>query len=30
MSFGQYPEVTLAEVRVLHAAARRLLVSGID
>jgi hypothetical protein len=24
MSFGQYPEVTLAEVRVLHAAARRL------
>jgi integrase len=30
MSFGQYPEVTLAEVRVLHAAARRLLVSGVD
>jgi Arm DNA-binding domain len=30
MSFGQYPEVTLAEVRVFHAAARRLLVSGID
>jgi integrase len=30
MSFGQYPEVTLAEVRVLHAAARRLLVSGAD
>jgi integrase len=30
MSFGQYPEVTLAEVRVLHANARRLLVSGVD
>jgi integrase len=30
MSFGKYPEVTLAEVRVFHAAARRLLVSGID
>ena len=30
MSFGQYPEVTLAEVRVLHAAARRLLASGVD
>jgi integrase len=30
MSFGQYPEVTLAEVRALHAAARRLLVSGVD
>jgi integrase len=30
MSFGQYPEVTLAEVRVLHAAARRSLVYGID
>lgn len=30
MSFGQYPEVTLAEVRVLHAAARRLLANGID
>ncbi|HXC97452.1 MAG TPA: integrase arm-type DNA-binding domain-containing protein [Edaphobacter sp.] len=30
MSFGQYPEVTLAEVRALHAEARRLLTSGID
>jgi hypothetical protein len=30
MSFGQYPEVTLAEVRVLYAAARRLLIAGID
>jgi hypothetical protein len=28
MSLGQYPEVMLAEVRVLHANARRLLVSG--
>jgi integrase len=30
MSFGRYPEVTLAEVRVLHAAARRMLVAGVD
>lgn len=30
MSFGQYPEVTLAEVRALHASARRMLVSGVD
>lgn len=30
MSFGQYPEVTLAEVRALHAAARRSLASGLD
>jgi integrase len=30
MSFGQYPAVTLVEVRALHAAARRLLVSGVD
>jgi integrase len=30
MSFGRYPEVTLAEVRVLHAAARRLLAAGDD
>jgi integrase len=30
MSFGQYPEVTLAEVRALHAGARRLLASGVD
>ena len=30
MSFGQYPEVTLADVRVRHADARRLLVSGVD
>ncbi len=30
MSFSQYPEVMVAEVRVLHANARRLLVSGID
>jgi integrase len=30
MSFGQYPEVTLAEIRVLHAAARRSLASGVD
>ena len=30
MSFGQYPEVTLAEVRALHAAGRRLLSSGVD
>jgi integrase len=29
-AFGQYPEVTLANVRVLHAAARRLLASGVD
>jgi integrase len=26
MSFGQYPEVRLVEVRALHAAARRLLL----
>jgi hypothetical protein len=30
MSFGHYPEVTLAEVRALHAAARRLLAAGDD
>jgi hypothetical protein len=30
MSFGHYPEVTLAEVRALHAAARRLLAAGHD
>lgn len=30
MSFGQYPEITLAEARALHAAARRLLASGVD
>jgi len=30
MAFGQYPEVKLAEVRVLHAAARRLLAFGVD
>jgi hypothetical protein len=30
MALGQYPEVTLAEVRALHAAARRLLASGVD
>jgi hypothetical protein len=30
MSFGQYPETTLAEVRALHASARRLLASGVD
>jgi integrase len=30
MSFGQYPEVTLAEVRALHASARRMLASGVD
>jgi integrase len=30
MSFGQYPEVTLAEVRALHASARRTLASGAD
>ena len=27
---GEYPEVTLAEVRVLHAAARRSLASDVD
>jgi integrase len=30
MAFGQYPEVTLAEVRERHAIARRLLASGVD
>lgn len=30
MSFGQYPEVTLAEVRDRHAKERRLLASDID
>jgi len=30
MSFGQYPEVTLAEVRAFHAEARRLLATGVD
>jgi integrase len=30
MSFGHYPEVTLAEVRALHAAARRMLAAGDD
>jgi integrase len=30
MTFGQYPEVTLAQARLLHAAARAKLASGID
>jgi Arm DNA-binding domain len=30
MSFGQYPEVTLAEVRAFHAEARRLLATAVD
>jgi integrase len=30
MSFGQYPEVSLADARDKHGAARKLLVSGID
>ena len=30
MTFGAYPEVTLAEVRELHADARKLLRSGVD
>ena len=30
MAFGAYPEVTLAEVRELHADARKLLRSGVD
>jgi integrase len=30
MSLGQYPEVSLAEARDLHFAARKLLASGVD
>ncbi len=30
MSYGRYPDVTLADVRERHASARRLLASGID
>jgi integrase len=30
MAFGAYPEVTLAEVRELHADGRKLLRSGVD
>jgi integrase len=30
MALGQYPEVSLAQVRALHSAARRLLASGVD
>ena len=30
MAFGKYPDVSLAQVRVLHAEARSLLASGID
>jgi len=30
MALGQYPDVPLAEVRDRHAAARRLLASGVD
>ena len=30
MAFGAYPEVILAEVRELHADARKLLRSGVD
>jgi hypothetical protein len=29
MSYGQYPDITLAEARERHASARRLLASGI-
>jgi integrase len=30
MSYGRYPDVTLADARERHASARRLLASGID
>jgi len=30
MAFGKYPDVSLAQARELHAAARRLLASGVD
>jgi len=30
MSFGKYPDVPLVSARALHAAARRLLASGVD
>ena len=30
MSFGPYPDITLAQARELHAAARHLLASGTD
>ncbi len=30
MSFGRYPDITLADARERHASARRLLASGID
>lgn len=30
MALGQYPEISLAEVRNRHAEARRLLASGVD
>jgi integrase len=30
MSYGRYPDITLADARERHAAARRLLASGVD
>jgi hypothetical protein len=30
MSFGQYPDVSLADARERHAAARKLLAAGVD
>lgn len=30
MAFGRYPEISLAEVRELHAQARKLLSTGVD
>jgi hypothetical protein len=30
MSFGQYPDVSLDDARERHAAARKLLASGVD
>lgn len=30
MSYGQYPDVSLADVRERHAAARKLLAAGVD
>ena len=30
MSFGPYPDITLARARELHVAARQLLISGVD
>ena len=30
MSYGRYPDVSLADARERHASARRLLASGID